>query len=137
MRGFAMGRDSERRDPGVVINEEKRSAPRVEYEVEVDYRSEDNFYTGFIKNISSGGLFLYTHEPLPIGSEINVRFTIPNFPQPIVARALVRWIRPYRQDTQDSVPGMGVQFLSIDPPEAVAAINDFIQRRREPEFFEV
>lgn len=115
---------------------DQRKAPRVDYEVEVDVASEDNFFTGFIQNISSGGLFIHTHDPLPIGRELNVRFTVPTIPGPITARAVVRWVRPYASHAPDSVPGMGVQFLDILPGEAVRAINEFIEKRREPEFFE-
>lgn len=115
---------------------EHRKAPRVEYEVEVDVASEDNFFTGFIRNISSGGLFIHTHDPLPIGRELNVRFTVPTMPTPIRARAVVRWVRPYGSHAPDSVPGMGVQFLDVLPSDAVRAINEFIEKRREPEFFE-
>ncbi len=115
---------------------EQRKAPRVDYEVEVDVASEDNFFTGFIRNISSGGLFIHTHDPLPIGRELNVSFTVPTISGSITARAVVRWVRPYGSHAPESVPGMGVQFLDILPGEAIRAINEFIEKRREPEFFD-
>ncbi len=117
-------------------NIDQRKSPRVDYEVEVDVTSEDNFFTGFIRNISSGGLFIHTHDPLPIGREINVRFTVPTIRDPVTARAVVRWVRSYGSHAPDSVPGMGVQFLDVLPSEAIRAINEFIEKRREPEFFD-
>lgn len=108
----------------------------MDYEVEVDIASENNFFTGFIRNISTGGLFIHTHDPLPIGRELNVRFTVPTLRDPITARAVVRWVRAYGAHAPDSVPGMGVQFLDVLPNEATRAINEFIQKRREPEFFD-
>lgn len=115
---------------------EQRKAPRVDYEVEVDVASENNFFTGFIQNISSGGLFIHTHDPLPIGSEVRVQFTVPTLRDPITARAVVRWVRPYSSHAPDSVPGMGVQFVDMLPSDATRAINEFISQRREPEFYE-
>jgi len=115
---------------------EQRKTPRVDYEVEVDVASQDNFFTGFIRNISTGGLFVHTHDPLPIGRELIVRFTIPTLSEPVTARAVVRWVRPYRSDLKDAIPGMGVQFVDVLPSRAIQAINEFIARRREPEFFE-
>lgn len=115
---------------------DQRKSPRVDYEVQVDVTSEDNFFTGFIKNISSGGLFIATHIPQPVGTELTVRFTVPTWPKPITARAIVRWVRQYGPHAPDSIPGMGVQFVDVIPNEALKAINDFIKTKREPEFFE-
>ena len=35
-----------------------RASERVDYEVSVDMESESNFFTGLVRNISEGGLFV-------------------------------------------------------------------------------
>jgi len=115
---------------------DQRITPRIDYDVSVDFSSEDNFFTGFIKNISSGGLFLATHDPAPIGSDITVKFEIPTIDEKVIAKSVVRWVRPYRDSNPDIVPGMGVQFKDVLPENAVDAINKFIEENREPEFYE-
>ena len=76
-----------------------------------------------------------THDPLSIGAELSIKFTLPNLNQVVTAQAIVRWIRPYDARTPDAIPGMGIQFIGLIPDEATAAINQFI-KQREPEFFE-
>ncbi|NOZ02865.1 MAG: TIGR02266 family protein [Deltaproteobacteria bacterium] len=114
---------------------EQRRSKRIEYNVEVGVSTDANFFTGFIQNISEGGLFVATHDPLDVGSELQVKFTLPTLDDEVSARAVVRWVRPYDERNPDAVPGMGVQFQEIIPEKATAAINDFI-KQREPEFFE-
>ena len=49
--------------------------------VEVDHQSEHNFFTGFMENISSGGLFVATYGLMEIGQRLEVSFTVPGFSQ--------------------------------------------------------
>ncbi|MBL6975242.1 MAG: TIGR02266 family protein [Deltaproteobacteria bacterium] len=115
--------------------EQRRTSPRVMYEIEVGVRSDDNFFTGFIRNISEGGLFVATHDPLDVGSEVTIKFTVPTMEGEVTAHSIVRWVRPYDERMPDAIPGMGVQFVTLLPDTATEAINRFIQER-EPEFYE-
>jgi uncharacterized protein (TIGR02266 family) len=113
---------------------EQRAARRFPLKVEVNYTSEHNFYTGFMENVSSGGLFVATHEPVTIGDSIEVTFTVPGLNHTCTSVCEVRWIREYNPDAIDTVPGMGLKFTKLDP-EARTAIELFI-RHREPIFFD-
>jgi uncharacterized protein (TIGR02266 family) len=113
---------------------EQRQSPRVDYEVSVDLESENQFFTGFVRNISNGGLFLTAPKPLPIGTKLVVRFTIPTLKDPVTATAEVRWARAGRMDAPDTPAGMGVQFLNLSP--AVAAAIDAFIRKNDTLFFE-
>ncbi len=106
-------------------DQELRINQRVDFEASIDVQSEDTFFTGFTRNISNGGLFLVTGSAPPVGSKVVVRFQVPNMPEPIVAEAAVCWVRPYRIDTPDVQPGMGVEFRSL-PDLAIKAIDAFI-----------
>jgi len=116
------------------VPEQRRSARRFPIKVEVNYTSEHNFYTGFLENLSSGGLFVATHEPVVIGDLIDVTFSVPGLNRSCTAACEVRWLREYNPLHTDTEPGMGVKFVQIDP-EAQAAIELFI-RHREPIFFD-
>jgi uncharacterized protein (TIGR02266 family) len=105
--------------------QEGRIAPRVDLEVDVTFESEHNFYTGFTQNISSGGLFISTHQLKPVGSTIVLKFSIPGIEQALEVQAVVRWIRDYGD--VDKV-GMGVQFVNLQPA-VQNAINQFLQQR--------
>lgn len=96
-------------------------------EIELSQESEHNFYTGFTENISSGGLFIATRDLKPIGTVMEISFSLPGASAKITTRCEVRWQR-LEQSHVDSMPGIGVRFLDIDPA-AAQAINDFIGQR--------
>jgi len=104
---------------------ETRCSTRVDLVVDVSFESEHNFYTGFTQNISSGGLFVQTLDLKPVGTNLRIKFTMPELELPVETESIVRWVRevgdPYQR-------GMGVQFVKL-PPFAQQAIHKFIQQR--------
>ena len=114
--------------------DEARRYARFPLRVEVSYGSEHNFYTGFLENISNGGLFVATHQLAEIGDLFELTFTVPGLNRACTAVCRVRWLREYDPERPDGVPGMGVQFSQLEP-DARAAIELFI-RHREPIFYD-
>lgn len=112
----------------------RRASKRFPLRVDVTYNSEHNFYTGFLRNIGSGGLFVATHTPGRLGEEVTVSFTLPGMSEACEVLCEVRWLREYDPHAVEAVPGMGLRFVEVDQ-EAEAAIELFI-RHREPIFFE-
>ena len=113
----------------------RRAHERLPLEIEVDVRSEHNFFTGFSLNVSRGGIFVATHFVRPIGSLLELRFTLPGEDSPIDAIAQVRWIAEPRDAREDGVRGLGLEFVAITAVD-VARIQDFIDSVREPLFYE-
>ena len=107
---------------------ERRTAPRIELEVEVGLETEHNFYTGLTQDISSGGIFVATGLSYRVGEKMTVRFTLPGRKEPIVADAEVRWVRDSRYTRTDSPDGVGLRFVSL-PAEAQASIVRFLENR--------
>ncbi len=117
----------EKEHPVKQLGESDRRFKRYPLKIEVTYSSDHNFYTGFMVNMSSGGLFVATHEPSQLGELIELTFSVPGLEScTVVCR--VQWIRDYDPDSSDMVPGMGLQFSQLDP-EARAAIELFIKHR--------
>jgi uncharacterized protein (TIGR02266 family) len=112
---------------------QRRAFERLNVEVEVDVWSDHNFYTGFSTNISEGGLFVATHVLKPVGTVLEIRFTLPSDPTWIVALADVRWVRTMNERS-DAPPGLGMRFVRIDEL-ALRRVSAFI-RAREPLFYE-
>lgn len=112
--------------------EAKRVSPRVKMQAAIDLHSENNFFAGFSANISDGGLFVATVNLVPIGTEIDLTFTLPTGER-ISAHGVVRWRREVNDKLPDAFPGIGVQFTKLQD-DAHHAITRFVASR-EPLFY--
>lgn len=112
----------------------RRNSERLPIEdVEVTLTSENNFYTGFTSDISTGGVFIAAHEMLPVGTELH--FSLKLGKGVVTCTGVVRWLREPSSDLHGVPPGMGIQFNPL-PANVQSAINAFIERRRESIFFD-
>ncbi len=105
---------------------ERRRTPRAAVDAEVGFQSDTNFFMGFSEDVSAGGLFIATYDVRPIGSVINLNFTLPGG-HLISVDGVVRWVREYNETAPDITPGMGIQFEKLlgDDKEAIEAfINE-------------
>lgn len=109
-----------------------RTTNRVKMQAAVDFSSDDNFFNGFSANISDGGLFVATVNVLPLGTEVDLSFSLPSGHR-IEAKGVVRWVREVNDKLPDAFPGMGVQFASLSN-SAQVAIDQFMAQR-DPLFF--
>ncbi len=107
--------------------------PRVHVEVQVDFATEHNFYTGLTQDLSGGGLFVATHQIRRLGELVSVRLHLPGSGRAFEILTEVRWVRE-RDLSPGMGMGMGLRFLQMSP-EAKAAIRAFLGKR-ESLFFE-
>jgi uncharacterized protein (TIGR02266 family) len=88
-------RDVDAREPRLTINQE--------------FDSFDQFVREYVTNISKTGLFIKTPSPLPVGSVVNLAFTIvTDGIETVEGEAEV--VR-----TSQNPPGMGVAFRALRP----------------------
>ncbi len=105
---------------------EHRQDLRGEVAVEVHYRSAQEFLSAYSANISGGGIFLRTQEPLPVNHTVWMRFTLPGVPHPFESHGLVVWAIPAPQ--KSVLPaGMGIKFLDL-ASEAKQLIEAFVAK---------
>ena len=110
----------------------QRISPRIKMQAAVDFNSDNNFFNGFSANISDGGLFVATVNVLPLGTEVDLAFSLPSGER-IEAKGVVRWVREVNDQLPDMFPGIGVQFAAL-APQAQSAIDQFLAQR-DPLFF--
>ncbi len=110
----------------------RRHVPRLQLDCEVGLETETNFFAGFGWDISSGGLFVACFEPMHVGQEVEVSFTLPAGPA-VRAVCVVRWTRDSEGSNSHVLPGVGLQFLDLSK-EGRAAVEHFV-KQREPMFF--
>lgn len=112
---------------------ERRLADRVHVNAEVGVYSDSNFFTGFTEDISEGGLFVATYDLEPIGTVIEVEFTLPGNHNMKLAGE-VRWLRDPIQAEDGMFPGMGVRFIDLNPGDR-ELLQEFCAAR-QPLFYE-
>ena len=107
---------------GIVADADRRRAPRVLVDLEVDYASEENYLFAYITDISATGIFVRTTTPEQPGTHLNLRFQLPApenarnaSDEKIEVEGEVIWVNPYRPGAPDNLhPGMGIRFVGLD-----------------------
>lgn len=76
-----------------------------------DFRSVDQFIVEYVQNISKSGAFIKSDDPLPVGTLVNLRFTLIMDELETVEGEgkVVRVVEPGGQETS----GMGVVFTRL------------------------
>jgi len=118
-----LGRDSGHTYRPTDVRPETLREPRTLVAFEVHYETQEAFLSAYSFNLSGGGLFLCTSEPLAVGERLRVRFTLPGGETPFEATAQVAWVSEARLGNPYPV-GMGVQFLDLplEARDAIAAL---------------
>ena len=99
------------REPSLGNETERRRSERADYVVRVDYKTVDELFSEFARNINEGGLFVETDAPPAVGSVVALEFKIPGNPEPIqVMGRVVRTSEGDRGETR----GMGIEFENLD-----------------------
>lgn len=79
-------------------------------ELRVEYEQLNQFFADYSRNISQGGLFIQTEEPLSPGKTLKLRITAPDLGVPLALESTVRWVVTPDEATRDNPAGMGVEF---------------------------
>jgi uncharacterized protein (TIGR02266 family) len=107
---------------------DRRQHPRVSIAVEVDFRSEHNFYAARTHDISLGGLFIETNVGLPIGSRLTVDLKF--MKKHLRVEGEVMWVLV--GDKEQTV-GAGVRFVDLTAA-AKKSIEAFMAVRKPMSF---
>ncbi len=76
-----------------------------------EFRTLDQFIIEYVQNISKSGVFIKSEDPLPVNTEVNLRFTVIMDELETIEGLgkVVRVVPPGGDDT----PGMGVIFTRL------------------------
>lgn len=110
----------------------RRAPARIPMRADISLQSESNFFVGFSVNLSDGGIFLATEQDLPIGTEVELEFSLPGA-EKLKLQGVVRWRREVDPHAPYITPGIGVQFVKVTE-EVQEAIRRFVAER-EPIFY--
>jgi type IV pilus assembly protein PilZ len=96
---------------------ERREHTRAPIELRVEYTRLNAFFADYTKNISKGGTFIKTAQPLTPGTEFVFKLFIPSLEEPLSLRGrVVRVVAPGAAERGEDT-GMGIRFLYEDEAE--------------------
>lgn len=98
-------------DPGASYDSRRRDQ-RATLVLPLEYRNAGHLLVSYCTNLSRGGLFLPTPEPLSVGDTLTLVLRVPGRDRPVTLDAKVRWSRD--TDSVRGPAGMGVSFYDID-----------------------
>lgn len=93
--------------------EDKRKFVRATLNLLVNYETVDEFCTDYTRDISSGGLFIRTNRPLPVGTKLRIHFMLPGVDELIYTDGVV--VRNTLNEANPAEEGMGIEFTEIMP----------------------
>ncbi len=115
-------------DEELVDEPQKRPPPATRVEVNVSLVSEHNFYVGPTRRIDSGGVFIATMMPPPVGTRVQVRLGLADG-RKIDVDGEVAFVRGKSATTGRQPAGCGVRLPSV-PGWAADTIERFFEARQ-------
>ncbi len=95
------------------VQKEVRSEPRISLAFQVRYNTQEGQQFESRAGGIGGGMFIESHAPLPVGTELFMEFSLPEKPDEwLPTEGVVAWVCP-KADHYTFSPGMGVQFTEV------------------------
>ncbi len=104
----------------------RRGHERKQIELKVEYKRLNTFFADYTRNISKGGTFIKTRNPLPMGTRFLFRLHVPGLTQPLELDGRVRWIVAQDEERPGIEAGMGIEFV-YEGPGAAARISTIVE----------
>ena len=112
--------------------DERRHDPREAAELRVEYRRLNGFFAEWTRNLSKGGTFIRSDEPLEPGTDFVFELALAGVAEPLRLHGRVMWVIPRERASEDAPAGMGVRFAwsSDAERERVEAIVEGLMREQ-------
>lgn len=115
--------------------EDKRHSPRAPVSIRIDYSTVDQILWDFARNINEGGLFVESNNPLEVGTQVQLKFYLPDLESPIETIGEVLWVGDSSSNKNGNTPspgkkGMGIVFKELNK-ENKAAINLLVKELKK------
>ena len=104
-----------------------RNSKRVE--INHEFHSVEDFIHEYVQNISKGGIFIRSPDPLSIGTKVNLKFSVivEDFETIEGTGVVVRTVLP----SAKSAPGMGISFLTLTGASK-KVLEGLLEKRNNP-----
>jgi len=107
----------------IILKDERRNDERAEIKVRVEFDEE---HWGITENLSLGGAFVLTTNPMDLGDEFLLRIHISDGREPLEGECKVVWTNKYGKESNNLRRGMGIKFLKLQEENRIR-IEEFIR----------
>src|SRR5215510_7482895 len=109
-----------------LVDPNTRQGKRAPVTLKIKFKSAtlEQFIERYAVDVSHGGIFIRTKEPLPVGTQMRFEFQLRDASALIAGDGTVVWIREHDPARQGVAPGMGVRFdkLAVDSQKVLDKI---------------
>jgi len=95
----------------------RRKGERAKAKIKISFKKTSDFLRAYIGDLDSGGLFIKTTKSLPVNALLDLEFNLPNTQKVIRTPGRVIWTRPQDSSTEKMPPGMGTEFIDMNPED--------------------
>ena len=95
------------------VDGQRREHERFEVTIPVDCTTQHLFVSNHVCNISRGGLFIRSDQPLPLQAEVSLVLHLLDVGSSIRAQGRVVWNYDMAKGTSRIVPGSGIRFVDM------------------------
>lgn len=92
----------------------ERREPRIPKTLSLSYKDKNSFLKAYTGNISTGGLFIKTNNPLPKGESFLLKLQLPEISSPLKIKCIVAWAYKQEEGKGNKPSGMGIQFTEFN-----------------------
>jgi molecular chaperone DnaK len=97
--------------------------------IRLRYPDLDTFVEKYAPNVTRGGIFLATRDPLPVGRVLRFEVLLRQGGPVLSGQGRVTWVKEFNPAEPHRPYGMGVQFLRVDP-EARPVLDRLLRRKQ-------
>ncbi|MCP4714575.1 MAG: TIGR02266 family protein [Deltaproteobacteria bacterium] len=109
--------------------QDKRITPRIATKIEITFKEPKSFIKTYMLNVSNGGVFISTEDPLSLDSQVALIMQLPEQKEQMEITGRVVWNNP--RGRKNSFPkGMGIQFVDLSA-EHKEIIESFVAKYRK------
>ena len=101
-------------------NKDKRKTPRKDCLINANMRIQGPRFNSYILDIGIGGVFIEADTRFPVGTELLLKFSLPNHPQPILFAGKIVW---------STARGFGVNFDKVSVQQS-DMLESFVEEKK-------
>ena len=102
---------------------DKRKSERIKKGIKSEVHAAEHVSFSSAVDLSKGGVFISTPEPLSNGSEVTMSIHMPGHGE-VEVKGVVKWVRSEESDSEKA--GMGIEFVNVSS-DLKKKLDDFVK----------